>query len=171
MLTHWSWVMHKCISKLTTIGSDNGLSPGLHQTVIWTNDIILLIGPIGTIFSEILIENHIFSLKKMQLKMMSGKWQPFSLNRNVFMPMVTLLYDTNIPEGVHIKLKYLIPSLPCQVSFELFHLQWKWNKSMTLCKTAVTPMHQQWSYCRLALSHQNTVQLTLFTPLALSKTH
>ena len=39
------WVTHKFVSKLTTIGSDNGLSPGWRQAIIWTNDGILLIGP------------------------------------------------------------------------------------------------------------------------------
>ena len=39
----------------TIIGSDNGLSPGRHQAIIWTNDGILLIGTLGTNFSEILI--------------------------------------------------------------------------------------------------------------------
>ena len=37
-------------------GSDNGLSPGWRQAIIWTNAGILLIGPLGTNFSEILIE-------------------------------------------------------------------------------------------------------------------
>ena len=41
--------------KLTIIGSDNGLSPGRRQAIIWTNAGILLIGPLGTNFSEILI--------------------------------------------------------------------------------------------------------------------
>ena len=36
-LTHWDWVMHICVSKLTIIGSDNGLSPGWRQAIIWTN--------------------------------------------------------------------------------------------------------------------------------------
>ena len=36
----------------TTIGSDNGLSPSRHQAIIWINAGILLIGPIGTNFSE-----------------------------------------------------------------------------------------------------------------------
>ena len=36
------------------IGSDNGLSPGRHQAIIWTNTGILLIRPLGTNFSEIL---------------------------------------------------------------------------------------------------------------------
>ena len=36
------------VSKLTIIGSDNGLSPGRHQTIIWTNAGILLIIGIDT---------------------------------------------------------------------------------------------------------------------------
>ena len=70
---------HICVGKLTIIGSDNGLSPGRRQAIIWTNAGILLIGPLGTNFSEILIEIHIFSFKKMHLKMSSGKWRPFCL--------------------------------------------------------------------------------------------
>ena len=42
-LTHWGRVMHICIGKLTIIGSDNGLSPGRRQAIIWTNAGILLI--------------------------------------------------------------------------------------------------------------------------------
>ena len=76
-LTHWGRVTHICVSKLTIIGSDNGLSPGRRQAIIWTNDGFLLIGPLGTNFSEILIEINTFSFKKMHLKMSSGKWRPF----------------------------------------------------------------------------------------------
>ena len=50
------------------IGSDNGLSPGQHEAIIWSNAGILLMLPLGTNFSEILIEIHMFSLKKMHLK-------------------------------------------------------------------------------------------------------
>ena len=45
-LTHWDRVTHICVSKLTIIGSDNGLASGRRQTIIWTNDGILLIGPL-----------------------------------------------------------------------------------------------------------------------------
>ena len=68
-LTHRGRVTHKCISKLTIIGSDNGLSPGRRQAVIWTNAGILLIQTLETNVNEILIEIHAFSLKKMHLKM------------------------------------------------------------------------------------------------------
>ena len=45
------------------IGSDGGLSPGLHQAIIWTNACILLIGTLGTNFSEIWIK-HFFFIRK-----------------------------------------------------------------------------------------------------------
>ena len=44
---------------------------------------ILLIGPLGTNFSGMLIEIHTFSFKKIHLKMSSGKWRPFCLGLNV----------------------------------------------------------------------------------------
>ena len=83
LLTHWGRVTHICVSKLTIIGSDNGLSPGRRQAIIWTNDGILLIGTLGTNFSKILIGIRIFSFKKMGLRVTSAKWRPFCLGLNV----------------------------------------------------------------------------------------
>ena len=83
MLTHWGRVTHICVSKLTLIGSDNGLSPGRHQAIIWTSVGILLIWPLGTKFSEIFIEIQIFLFKKMHLNMSSVKCHPFCLGLNV----------------------------------------------------------------------------------------
>ena len=68
---HWGRVTHLCVGKLTIICSDNGLSPGRHQAITWTNVGILLIGPLWTNFSEILIEIHTFSFKKIHLNMSS----------------------------------------------------------------------------------------------------
>ena len=82
-LTHWGRVTHICVGNLTINGSDNGLSPGQRQAIIWTNAGILLIGPLGTNFSEILAEIITFSFKKMYLKVLSAKWQPFCLGLNV----------------------------------------------------------------------------------------
>ena len=65
---------HICVSDLTIIGSDNGLSPVRRQAIIRTNAGILLIRPLGTNFSEILIEIIIFSFTKIRLKV-SGLWQ------------------------------------------------------------------------------------------------
>ena len=81
-LTHWGRVTHICVSNLTIIGPDNGLSPGRRQAIIWTSAGILLIGPLGTNFSEILIAILTFSVKKMHLKMSSGNWGPFCLGLN-----------------------------------------------------------------------------------------
>ena len=82
-LTHWGRVTHIYVGNLTIIGSDNGLSPGRRQAIIWTKAGILLIGTLGTNFSEILIEIRIFSFTKMHLKMSSGKWRPSCLGLNV----------------------------------------------------------------------------------------
>ena len=71
-LNHLARVTHIFVGKLIITGSDNGLSP-----------MILLIGLLGTNFSEIRIKIHNFSFKKIQLKMSSGKWWPFCLGPNV----------------------------------------------------------------------------------------
>ena len=84
-LSHWGQVTHICVGNLTIIGPNNGLSPGRCQAIIWTNAVILLIGPWGTNFSEILIGVQPFSFKKMHLKMLSAKWRPFCLSPNVLM--------------------------------------------------------------------------------------
>ena len=83
ILTHWGRVTHICVSKLSNIGSDNGLSPGRRQAIISTNAGILLIGSLGTNFSEILAKIITFSFKKMYLKVSSAKWRSFCLGLNV----------------------------------------------------------------------------------------
>ena len=60
--THWGQMTHICIGNMTRISSDNGLAPEQRQTIFWTNTGILLIGPLGTNFSEILIEIQAFFL-------------------------------------------------------------------------------------------------------------
>ena len=54
-LTFWGRVTNQCVSKLTSIGSGSGsgMSPGRRQAIIWNNVEILIIGPLGTNFSEI----------------------------------------------------------------------------------------------------------------------
>ena len=87
-LTHWGRVTHICVSELTIIGSDNGLSPGRRQAIIWTNAGTLLIRTLGTNFSEILGKINSFSFKKMHLKMLSAKWRLFSLGLNELTPVM-----------------------------------------------------------------------------------
>ena len=59
---------HMCVSKLTITGSNNRLSPGRYQAIIWTNARILLIGPLGTNFGEIQSKFIHFHSRKCILK-------------------------------------------------------------------------------------------------------
>ena len=95
-LTHWGRATHICVSKLTIICSDNGLSPGQRQAIIWTKAGILLIGPLGTNFSEIIIEIITSSFKKMHFKLSSAKWPPFCLGLSVLTAMVLIVYDKQV---------------------------------------------------------------------------
>ena len=92
-LTYWGQVTHICVSELTIIGSDNGLSPGRHQAIIWSNAGLLLIEPLGTNFSEISIGIQTLSFKKMHLNMSSAKWHPFCLGLNVLISYFVTIYD------------------------------------------------------------------------------
>ena len=120
-LTHWGRVTHICVVILTIIGSDNGLSPVRRQAIIWTNAGMLLIGPSGTNFREILIGIQTFSFNKMHLKMSSAKWRPFCLGFNVLMLCkVTTTFSGHCPnrENIHI---YPIGTCTCQG-------HWNWGK-------------------------------------------
>ena len=83
-------VTHICVSDVTIIGLDNGLSPGRRPAIIWTNAGILLIGPLGINLGEILIEIHNFSFTEIHLKMSSAKCRLFRLGRHVLSEAHTL---------------------------------------------------------------------------------
>ena len=78
---------HICVSNVSIICSDSGLSSGRCRAIIWTSEGISLIGPLGTNLSQILIEIDIFSFKKMRLKMWSGKWRSLCIGFNVLKTM------------------------------------------------------------------------------------
>ena len=107
-LTHWGRVTHICVSKLTIIGSDNGLSPGRRQAIIYTNAGILLIRTSGTNFGEILSEIHTFSFKKIHLQMSSAKWRPFCLGLNEL--TVTPWISNHMPRKVWDEIIYPFPN-------------------------------------------------------------
>ena len=73
---------HLCVGKLTIIGSDNGLSPDRGQAVIRPNAEILLIGPLGTNFSQISIGFQTLSFKQLHFRTFSAKWRLFCLVLN-----------------------------------------------------------------------------------------
>ena len=71
---------HICVSNLTTITSDNGLSPGRCQAITWTNAGILLIGPSGTTSVKLYRNSYIFiesnAFKNVVYKMVSISSRP-----------------------------------------------------------------------------------------------
>ena len=57
-LTHLGRVAQICVGYITIIGSENGVSPGRRQAIVWSSAVILLIGPLGTSCSDIVVEIH-----------------------------------------------------------------------------------------------------------------
>ena len=153
VLTHWGRAMHICVSKLTIIASDNGLSPGRRQTIIWNNAGILSIGFLGTNFSEILIEILTFSFKKMPLKVSSAKWRPFCLGLNVLKQKLSELWFNFLGGGslfaVHSECEY----------YDFSTDQWLTAASMTMrrSRAGVTVAHGKlyaiggWVHMKLSL--------------------
>ena len=116
-LTYWGRVTHICVGNdLTAIGSDNGVSSGWRQAINWTNAGILLIGPLGTNFSEILIQLVAFAFKKMHLKVSIAKWRLYCLGINV------------------LKCRdYHLPFLHCQGSHKVYCFGQRLIQVMTCC--------------------------------------
>ena len=88
MLTHWDRVTHICVGKLTIIGSDNGLSPGRRQAIIWTNAGILLIGPPRNKLQWISNQNSYIFIQENPFQNVVWKRGPFCVGPNVFTPQV-----------------------------------------------------------------------------------
>ena len=128
-LTHWGQVTHICVAYLTIIASDNDLSPTRRQAIIWTNAGILLIRPLGTNFSEILIEIHTFSFKKMHLKMSSAKRLPFCLGLNV---LNAVSWEKKLSFWLHcnwsLKVKWLISWIGTSLCRGLSFVRWLSSK-------------------------------------------
>ena len=132
LLTHWGQVMHIYVSKLSIIGSDNGLLPGRCQAMIWTHAGILLIGPLGTNIIEISIAIWTFSLAsclwtwhnimhlfspKHQMEMLSRYWEWICRQSLSFMIGVSTpnLYSREL---------HHVSAVPCQCS-RLYVVTWK----------------------------------------------
>ena len=129
VLTHRGRVMQIYVSKQTSIDSDNGLSPGRRQAIIWTNAGLLLIEPLGTNFSEIYIEIHIHSFKKMHLKMSSGIWRPSCLGLNELTSITGPMSAQVASQSSHAQCYHKYPSKPfnwCLVSTAYLELGKAW---------------------------------------------
>ena len=159
---------HICLSKLTIIASDNGLSPGQHQAIIWTNDGILLIWPLGTNFSEILIQILSFSFQKMHWKMSSGKWRPFHLGLNVLNQNFSLSCSENLTVFlIHYKLTCPGANFTAKVPKLKFH------SSGVTGRPQILHMPHAASYVFLVLSYSdlsNMAELPSFSPPASEST-
>ena len=120
-LIHWDRMTHICVGKLINIGSNIGLSPETRQISIWTNAWILLIGPSGTNFSDILIEIHTFSFKKLYFKMSFVTWRPFCPGGNELKHAIYIMCNISI---IPIVLFSVLMAFPCNdVSESVINLQ------------------------------------------------
>ena len=138
-----------CVGKLTIIGSDNCLSPGRRQAIIWINAGILLIEPLGTNFIEILNGIQTFSFKKMHLKMSSAKWRPFCLGLNVLINQLTDRLSSSLPPYPHLSSPSLLSSsftMLVLIFITIYHhdrrCRYHSCKSAVMCqnRTGIDPM-------------------------------
>ena len=100
---------HICIGKLAIIGADNGLSPDRHQAIIWTSARILLIGPLGTNFSEIIIVIQTFSLIKIRVNMLFVKFYPFRHSLGVVSSIIPYMepHNTELLSSISMDADYM----------------------------------------------------------------
>ena len=148
-----------CVSKLISIGSDNGLSPERRQAIFWTNAGILLIGTSGTNFSQILSEIRTFPLKKMHLKMLSAKWRQFCLGLHV-LKLHTVCQINPLHKG-----PIILKALPCHdLIMDLSHtliarfMGPTWGPSGA-DRTQVGPMLAPWTLLSGYRNYRETAKL------------
>ena len=158
---------HIYVSNLTIIGSDNGLSPGRRQAIIWTNAGILSIGPLGTNFNEISNGIQTFSFKKMHFKMSSAKWRAFCLGLNGLMGSQCITYQLMnrwlssrlqllqcVSSGVTVVLHYVIRI--STLFIWLYHYGHHWFKVLANCLFNPEPLSKPIQiYCQIKLFGTN----------------
>ena len=134
---------HIYISDLTSIGSDNSLSPGRRQAITWTNAGILLIVPLATNFSENSIEILAFSFTKMRLKVSSAKWRPFCLGLNM---LTHLVQNKNASVTCSFLLRVcLVYHCPIWLWLDYLPMAWRAIKEVLL---GCNPSQHIWLYLR-----------------------
>ena len=155
ILTHWGRVTHICIIKLTIIGSNNGLSPDRRRAIIWINAGILLIGPLGTNSSEILIEIHAFAIQENAFE-------------NVVWKMAAILSRPQCVKWLHYKgfTKFSSKQVEGQCQQRINHLHtpcvWKclMSYSVVLSLSCLIQIHTSWCFiyhCWLYISMEDVV--------------
>ena len=149
-LTHWGRVTHICVGELTIIVSDNGLSPGQRQAIIWTNAGILLIGP--------------YWWTKFQ-------WN-FNRNSNIFIHenefesvVCEMMAILSQPQCVNVHNNWSTHGLPVRVwsggvfsklkvkDWSLFYCNSLWHGDVTWSHRYGSTLAQIMACCLMALSH------------------
>ena len=93
---------HISVYKLNIIGSDNGLSPGRHQAIIWINAWILLIWLLGANLNGMLTEIHSFSFETMSLKCRLRHTNNISTQQENFSPYIRGAHEHELQcNGMH----------------------------------------------------------------------
>ena len=149
-LTHWGRMTHICVSKLTITGSDNGLSPERHQAIIWTNAEILLIGPLGTNFSEIFYRNsNIFIEEKTfenvvcEMLFISSRPQCVYWRSSMPHPICALMQDCSISSLVlscwYTYVYPLVGGLPLLFMVITEAIRMAWNKNIPAAVHTLKP--------------------------------
>ena len=95
----------------------------------------MLLGPLGTSFSEIRSKIRTFSFKKMLLKMSSAKWRPFCLSlivlkdwRTTLVTEVLTQFSCNIPFPVPEGLTHWVRDKMAAIIQTAFSYEFSWMK-------------------------------------------
>ena len=78
-LNHWGWVMHICVSKLTIIGSDSGVSPGHYLKQCWN----VANWTLRNKLQSSLVPNSYIFIQENTHDKSSGKWRKFCFSLNM----------------------------------------------------------------------------------------
>ena len=149
---------HICVSNLNIMGSDNGLLPGWHQGIIWTNAGILLIGPLGRNFGGILIEIDTFSFQENSFENIVWKWRPFYLSLNVLIMLTEQQWDY--------RYQWCRPGQCRQLATKSksIRVAWLWRRVMLFCWPGITAVTTS---CALSAGSRSepTMYLNVWEPL------
>ena len=136
-----------CVGNLAIMGTDQATS----HHIVWTNAGLLLSGPLGTNFSEILTDFHRFWFKKMHPKRSSANWRPFFPGLNV---LRTCLW---IPENT-----YYIPSRTKQTKPHAYYMGCTvYQEAVAISAPTPTDIHLELKLCKISLTRNLFISLQI----------
>ena len=147
---------HTCVNKITTIGSDNTLSPGRRQAIIWTNTTVFSIRPLGIYFSKISFKIQKFSFTKMHFKMAAILSRP-QCALTEFGPMVQLecrnTYFSNVTPGT--------PTTASRNIWTILFLVLPWTKKKRLSLNFIIKIHCQCHGSKVKVTYRISIMLSI----------